>query len=295
MLTAVAYAQRFVRAGVGAELEYQGRTSDGEPGDPGVVTVSVTRADGTVLHEDEATTETGSAPRKFALAADDVAVLDELTAQWKSGGTEIAVTKAAVVGGVYCTIAEAKAFNPNLNNETDTDIQAGLRSAENKIEEWCKRAFVPRVTVERVDGQGDTRLKLRWANLRTVKWARVYSNATAYTELTASELAAIPSSTGPVATRTDGQVWPSGNRNVELCYEHGHDQPTTSIARVSAFVAQQDLQRAQQGIDPQAVQYFPAEGGSVMLAQAGRKGVMTGIDWMDEILKTSKWKPIGVY
>ena len=82
----------------------------------GAVTVTVVRADGTVVATDRAATlQTGSTGTyEAALTAAETATLDQLTCTWKDGATTRAVTVVDVVGRYMFTIAEARNSDPTL-------------------------------------------------------------------------------------------------------------------------------------------------------------------------------------
>jgi hypothetical protein len=142
--------QRIV-AGAPATLTWQGIDSNGEPADPGTVTVGVVRADGTVLIAPlTATTGSGDDPRAVALTAAQTANLDVLTATWTVSGTVVATTQHEIVGGVYMTTAEIRAAEPTLADEARHPTAALIAARDRTERAWeaeCGRAFVPRFRV----------------------------------------------------------------------------------------------------------------------------------------------------
>jgi hypothetical protein len=100
---------------------------------PDSATVTVTRADGTALHTNAATTDGGTGIFRYDLSASDTSLLDTLTLEWHIG-TQTFTTTVQVQGGFYFTIAEAKALT-ELASKSAADIaatrtarRAGLRA-----------------------------------------------------------------------------------------------------------------------------------------------------------------------
>lgn len=257
MLTNLIPSQRIVRA-TAATLSFQGVDSDGEPTNPGTVTIGVVDAAGTeVVAPGTATTGIGDSPRTFDLSASQTAELGLFTATWTAGGVAVGTTVAEVVGGVYATTAELLELNQGLSDQTFTNddrkawLIARRPAAELQIEEWCKRAFVPRFCVERLHGTGGQALPLSWANLRTVEWVRVHSGTT-YTEFTADEVASIGPNVSGVAIRGDGGCWPFGKNNIEVAYTHGLDRAPRDVKEALAAVILQRAYAPTAGIDSRA-------------------------------------------
>ena len=287
-------AQRAVAGASSVTLSFQGIDADGEAADPGTVTVTVTGSDGTSIVADAATTGSSTSPRTYSLT-DGLTSVDELTAVWNDGTNDIATTTIHVVGGVYLTVEEIRLYEPSLSSYTKPQLIAARQEAENMVEEMCNRAFVHRPAVEWASGNGRRTLPVTWPNVQSVKWGRLYSSGSSYTSLTAAQLAAIKDSRGPNLTFLDGSYWDSGQDNIHVCYVHGHRRPPTDIKRAVAAIIQRQLTAANRSLADNATQYFPAEGGSVMLAQPGMRGAMTGIPWVDEILKRYRYRTVGVY
>ena len=92
MLLATVADEQIVAA-TAASLTWQPTGSDGEPADPGTVTVGVTRSNGTVVLADgTATSGATSTPRSVDVTAAQTASIDWLTATWKVGATVVATT-----------------------------------------------------------------------------------------------------------------------------------------------------------------------------------------------------------
>jgi hypothetical protein len=93
---------------------------------PDSATVTVTRADGTALHTNAATTDGGTGIFRYVLSASDTSLLDTLTLEWHIG-TQTFTTTVQVQGGFYFTIAEAKALT-ELASKSAAEIAAAARS-----------------------------------------------------------------------------------------------------------------------------------------------------------------------
>ena len=287
--------QRIARGAASATLSYQFTDQYGEPSAAsGTVTVSVTDSAGSAVVTGQATTQTGTGPYEYTLSS-NLDTIDRLTATWLVDGSAAASTVIEVVGGVYCSNSELKALEPTLATRSDAVLRAARTEAENMIEEWCNRAFVHRIEIERRNGTGASALPVSWPNIVDVKWGKVWYSGNSSTSLTASELADIAATRGPLLNRQDGWLWERGVDNIEVAYIHGLANPPEDIKRVCAALVHRQLTVANRALADNATQYFPAEGGSVMMAQPGMRGSFTGIPWMDEILKRWQWRNVGVH
>jgi hypothetical protein len=277
--------QQILRGAAAATLSVVVRDSDGEPVAPtGAVTVGVTRSDGsTVVAAGTATGPGGTAAeRTVTLNAAAVADLDVLTATWTNGDATWTTT-AEVVGGFYAALADIRSADPAL---ADTErnparlLVAARRIVETEFEDICGRAFVPRFTVELLDGTGTDTLNLSAPLLRRVRWAR-HSDGTPV----GVNVASIPADPAGIAVRDDGGVWPAGTRNIEVGFEHGYDRPPPDVR--DAFIARlrDVVNRSRRGISERATTFTATEGGTYGLAVAGRGGSITGLPDVDVVLR----------
>jgi hypothetical protein len=279
--------QRIVQATT-ATLSWQGVDQHGDEADPGVVTVEVVRADGTVVvAAGTATSGTGDVPRTVTLTAAQTADLDLLTCTWKNaGGVTVGTTLVHVVGGVYASLKEIRSRDRVLS-DPGTDASDTLRrarsEAEHQFEKTMGQAFVPRFDVARLNGSGRSTLTLPWAALRRVRWARVWSGLT-YTSLTAEELTGIRSSEAGIAVRSDWSWWPWGRANIEIGYEHGHDTPPPDLQRALIQYVRRGARRHDNPILDQATSFTMVEGGTLSLATPGVGKWTTGIPDVDVVL-----------
>lgn len=228
-------ADQRVLVGTTATLSWTSLTADGEPAAAdGTVTVKVDKADGTAVLTVGATS--GTNPYTRSLPAASNLTLESLTATWYVDGVATATTYIEVVGAYYFSIAAARDRDASLNDAGGYTL-AVLTEARRQVEDYCERytnaAWVPRWRQARLSGTGSTAIVLPDPKLRTVRAARIYTSATAYTSLTADELAAIPADDAGIATRTDGGTWPTGDANIVIEYEHGHDRPPADLVNAA--------------------------------------------------------------
>lgn len=281
-------SQRILRAS-SALLSWQGLDADGNEADPGTVTVEVVRSDGdTVKAAGTATIGTGTDPRTVALSASETASLDLLTARWSVSGVEVAETHHEVVGGYYVSVGEVRSAERSLadGSQYPTPLLNACRSeVEHLFESVCAVAFVPRFAVERLDGNGQGFLLLSWPQLREVRWCRVWTSDTTYTELTSGELAAIRADRAGIAVRSDNKTWPCGVRNIEIGYTHGYDTPPADLKKAAIRAIRHQANRLKSAVDERATTFTMLEGGTVSLATPGMGIWHTGIPEVDETLR----------
>ncbi len=236
-MATIDWADQTVLARAAATIRWASVDQDGSPADPGgAVTVDITNSAGTAVATGLSTT--GGTPTfeyTAALTAAQVgAQPEQLTATWKTGSTVLATTVVDIAGGVYFTVAEARAHDPNLVDAAkypSARISATRRVVERECELICGVAFVPRWRVVTVDGAGDRDLSLPVAMVRAVRSAMVDGTA-----LSAGELADLTVDGAARAVwQPDGHVWPHGRRNVVLGVEHGHTSPPPDLVEATLW------------------------------------------------------------
>ena len=265
---------------------FQYLDADGEPADPGIVTVGVTRADGTVVvAAGAATSGTGSSPRTFALTAAQATALDMLAVTWtRAADATTYPTIAEIVGGYYFTVAQARASDSSIGDEAKYPadvLRAARAEIEAEFEEICEVAFVPRYRRQRLDGAGTSCLLLPLAHpRRVVAVSDLAADGTA-TAWTAGEVAAIrPEVTGELHSPL--RTFPAGTQNLIVAWEHGYDRPPVDVRQAALLRLRHRAIRPHTAIPDRATS-FQVEGGSVFrLDQAGRK--RTGIADVDAVL-----------
>jgi hypothetical protein len=208
----------------------------------GTPTVTITRATGTALVTNAATTKvTGTTGvYKYPLSPTQTALLDFLTLAWTAvigAASQIFTTHVEVVGGFLFTIADARATPPLESTTTyPTDKIVRTRTlVETALEDACGVAFVPRYALGTVDPpSGRTLVTPRWPliSLRSVEsrsgsgWA-----AQTVTDYTASR-------SGIYST-----AWPRSYEpaSLRIGYEHGYPSPPPRVSRAALLLAKRWL------------------------------------------------------
>lgn len=212
-------------------------TTDGANADPGVVTVGITREDGTTLvAPGTATAGASTAPRTFALTTAHTATLDLLTVTWTSATLGVMTTYVEIVGGFLFTVADARAIAP-LSNATlypNANIIAARTVAEAALEDACGVAFVPRYCRELIDGPAGGGNEVLLDRPRPLS-------------ITAASDTSIPvADPTTLVLYRDGRVynptrWAEGRRTVSLKYTHGYRFPPPRVGRACALLAKRFL------------------------------------------------------
>lgn len=207
---------------------------DGVAADPGVVTVTITRENGTALVTAQPTGGTGTAARTYALSAVQSAALDVLTLDWTSASLGTITTTVEIVGGFLFAIADARRLKP-LDSETKyptLDLEVARTLAEVALEDACGVAFVPRYGRERIDGAANGDVLLQ--NPRPLSVTAASDTGLAVADLSTLEL------------YRDGRVynpimWSQGRHNVHITYTHGYPFPPPRVGRACLLLAKRFL------------------------------------------------------
>ncbi len=269
--------QRIVAA-TPATLTWQGIDSNGEPADPGTVTVGVVRADGTVLKAPlTATTGSGTAPRAVALTAAQTALLDWLTATWTVSGTVVATTVHEIVGGVYMTTAAIRAAEPALADEVKFPTAAVLAArdrTERAFEKECRRAFVPRFYVAAVDARGI----LPQPDIRMVRFVHNSTGGDlSYTHVAGSRFLDGMSSASTVG------------------FEYGYDAPPSDLLEKFARAVRHSLTASGSGVDSRIMSQTTPMGELQRYAVPGLGPWIYAIPDVDQVIGRHRWNaPVGV-
>lgn len=285
-------AESRIVAATAATLSFTGQDSDGEPSDPGTVTVGVVDSSGSAVVATGTATAASGNDRTIGLTAANTASVDRLTATWSAGGVVLAVTQHDVVGGVYATTARIRADGDGLLVE-EKYSKAALILARTKVEyqfeRSCRRAFVPRFQSEIVDSVGAECLVLSKPDLREVVWAQRFDGS-AWVDAGVTLTGIEPSDAG-LAVLASG-CWPSGR--VRVGYRHGFDRCPPDLRDAAIEAISFLLHSDKSGIDPRVTDLFPAEGGRMQLATPGLGIWVTAIPTVDSVLKDYRWSRIGV-
>lgn len=258
--------------------------------DPGTVTVTITRADGTAVVTAAATSGTGAAARTYALAAQTQ--LNNLTAVWTASvGGRVVTTRHEIVGGFYADLADIRALEglSNVTKYPTALLDQVRRQAEDRFE-WATRvAWVPRFARETLDGNNRSDVLLTWPRPRTL--LSVTTDGAAVTDLTTFKFY-----TYGVLERTNG-VWfladvYGGGQNVIVEYTHGYDRPPEDI-RWAFFTYVRYLLFETQSRIPDRASAFTTPDGTFQLVTAGFQRP-TGLPDVDAILNARSHRVPGV-
>ncbi len=261
----------------------------GEIANPGTTTVTVTRADDTVVATGAAATESAAYLLSYSLAASNNTQLDWLKAVWTDASDSTTwTTYHEVVGGFYASVAEIRLRDKNLLDAgvypTDT-IRALLWEVETAIESECGRSFVPRYGRTRMVGRDSGSLILPDVDIRSVRSVRSYSDYQNYTSFTASELGELDWSTSGVLTNRYYYWW-AGEYVVD--YEHGMDRPPPDVKAAAIRWLRNTLNASKSGIPDRATSFSVADGGSYSLITPGVNGAVSGIPDVDVVIARYK-------
>jgi hypothetical protein len=254
---------------------------DGTAVDPGTVTVDITRADGTVVASDASVSGTGTAARTLALTTTHTGLLDRLTLTWVSSDKGTLVSYVEVVGGFLFTLNELSALARSGLTWTAAQMTAMRLTVEQTIEDACCRAFVPRYRVETLSGTGTGNIMFGRPDVRAIRSVTVTTAGTP-TVYTAGELALLAFNPSGSVYST-GAVWPSGNSNITVGYEHGADYTPPRVTQAALTLARSWLVKGP--VDERALGVAAPDGGfSFGLATPGRNGSWVGLPEVDAVI-----------
>lgn len=287
-------AEQQILAGTAAVLSWQPVNSDGEPADPGTVTVGVTRSDGTeVIAPATATVGSGAAARTVAVTVAQTAQVDFLTATWTVSGATVATTVHEVIGAYLLTRAEFIAREPKMGATTAPSFSRHRRDADDFLKQETRRGLTPRFAVERIDaGRGGATRILRYPDLRAVRWANQIGASGTVTALTAAQIASIGPDGAGMATLRDGSVWLAGI--VEVGYEHGYDRAPFDVVGAAAAYLRYLVGGGTSGVPVRATSYSDGQGGVTQLATPGLGPFITGIPEVDQMIESHRWSVPGI-
>ena len=287
-----------VIAGTPASVSWQQIDGLGEPADPGVVTVTISRADGTVIAAATATTGVGTAARTVTLTAAQTATLDRLTATWVAAGVTVATTEIDVVAAPWFANAELRAVEASVASEAAypaAKVAAARLQVEAFFERCTGRRFSPGYTFQTVPGTGTADLFLPHPDLRRVRSAVLYDDlaGVAVETLAAGELAAFQPS--PVGRLTRwGSTWSS--RWVRVGWEWGLPAPPPDVRRQAMRLCRELLVNEPKGAVPDnAVNWSSTElGWSAVLVTPGVRGAHTRLPSVNECIDAWTYNEIGI-
>jgi hypothetical protein len=247
--------------------------------------VAVTRSNGDTVTVGSVS-GASTAPRTVTVGIAELATVDRLTAVWSLDGTAVATDEIDVVGGTVGSVSAITTSEASIAGESATVVKRARDAAEAKFVSTQGRSPVQRLYVQRFDGSGECRLPgSHWPDLVEVRWARVYSSPTTYTELTADELASIivPDEMAGFE-RTDG-VWPHGHNNIEIGYVFGMSQIPQDLRDAFAAATREEVVKFNRSTPAQSTTFTSVDGVSFGLARPGQRGAVYGVDEIDAVFR----------
>jgi hypothetical protein len=263
------------------EARFYSSSTTGVEHDSGNVTVTITRADGTVLQAATPATDIDPDLGVYRYTLAPQTNLDHLTARWSGlfGGATQAVTNYwDIVGGFYVSLAELRAL-PELSNTTTfpDETLRGLRDAfEVLAENHCQTAFTPQYAHEWGWGDSSQVMYVDKTPVRRLLSVKVDDVAATFSGWTVEERGKITRDTG---------TFPIGQR-VEWSYEYGEDAPDAELRLAALKCISRFVLGQRSGIPDNALTMTTAEGGFTLgIAGADRP---TGDPFVDGVLDRRK-------
>lgn len=238
--------------------------------DPGTVSLTITREDGSVIAAAQPTSGTGVAVRTFNLtAATHTNALDFLTLSWLSASKGTLTTSVEVCGAFLTSLAELRATNP-LNDVVTyptADLIAYRTLAEAALEWACGVSFAPRYFRLLVDGTGTCDVLLPPRPLSVASVTVDKSSTSAGTVLTADQLT-------DLRLYPDGRVynplgWSAGRKNVEVRGSQGFAQVPPYVGRAVKKLVKRFMMDSP--VSDRATSMTNDSGGYTYLLTAGMK------------------------
>lgn len=236
-------------------------TSGDTVADPGAVTVTITREDGTALVTGASASGTGATTRLFSLTTTHTASLDLLRLDWTSSTLGTITTYVEIVGGYLFGLSDARGLKP-LDNTTSypaASVVAARTLAEMALEDACGVAFVPRYAREVRTGRSCELLP---------KHPRPLSVVSAIVDGSLVTDAVIDDENGAAAAvfyRSGG--WGSSRRGVAIKYTHGYQFPPPRVGRACLLLAKRFL--VDSPISDRVTTMTTPDGGTQFMVTAG--------------------------
>lgn len=241
-------------------------------------------ADGTATTADSSTTGRHTVALSAAVAGDSPRLL---RATW-TDGTSTLTTYHELVGAVLFSVGEARAAEPDALRDdrySAAEIQQARRVVDAEFAQVTGLEFTRRYRRRRLDGSGTPTLVLPWGDLEPAELisARIYSDATSYTALTADELAAVHLNPAGLLQRLDGASWPLGTQNVLLELVVGMAAVPPTVKQAAIRRARQVLGDSRSSVPFNAISWTPDSGITYRLSTPG--ATRTGDPIIDAVLE----------
>lgn len=263
--------------------------TEGDVADPGVVTVTITRLDGTAVVTDAATSGSGEAARTYALSSSVTADLDTLRVMWWSETLGYEAQFYEIVGAFLFTVAEAQAFDDGLLGSEGSDISVAEIEQErericDEFEEVCEVAFVPRYRIDTLTADWDGSLRLPVMRLSRVRSVATRSGST-WTAMDAEDVAALIWHPWGVIEAPSLAGFATGTNAVRVGYEYGYERPPAPIKRAALQTARYTLQKGR-FTSQRAISISNPDGVTQQLWTPGYSGRGSAIHELPEVDKT---------
>lgn len=237
---------------------------DGEPADPGTVTVAITRdSDGTAVTTGSAVGE--GAYRTFALTSTQTLSLDKFTILWTGSDGSLLKTYAEIVGGFLFTVARARTRSPLQDTDQyPTESILYYRTlAEIALEDICAQAFVPRYSrsVAKINGA-----KLFVPRRKVTKVVQI-TTATDQGPQALPTLAGVRILNGGVIWMPN--IWSWFSLPITVAYEHGVEEADPRVARAALELARRWL--VESPWDERMTGYRQRDGGELSILTANNR------------------------
>lgn len=265
---------------------------DGDIADPGVVTIDITRADGTVLVDDGATQGTGAAPRTFTLdQTNHTNLLDNLSVIWASASLGNIPAEVMIVGDLLFSESDARNHDKGQLSDvvyTDADIIAARNRIWEQFEQIIGIALGSQYRRVILDGDGRRELilpDLPVTAKRSIEerlMGAPISQEASWTPFPQPDFDdVILESWGNLIRETLGAfTW--GRQNFRVAYEHGGQPIPHELREAALDVAVASV--VPSDIDPRA-QSFSDELGTIRFVTPGlTRGAYTDLPEVNEVL-----------
>lgn len=235
-------------------------TDDGEPGDPGIVTVAAVDAAGNAVALGAVGTDSDDdSVRTTTLAAQSE--IDLFTVTWTAGSAGTFTTALEVIGAPLFTLAEARAWdNGALRNAQQypvAAIEAERARILDEFESITGAGLVRRYRQDVVTGSGSASLWLPRLHVRAVRTLEAQDGGTlTWTAFTAGELADVlivddrGGRNGGLIRRAALGSFASGTA-YRVGYEYGPDVVNLELKRAALTLLRYQL--AGTNVDPRAL------------------------------------------
>ena len=285
-------ADERVLRGVPATITKQFLDQDGDAVDPGVVTIGITKANGTTLvASGTATSGTGTSPRTYAMAA--VSTMEWLTATWTSSTHGAQQSSVEVVSGYYFTVAQARTHKTAGMADTTTYPTAAIQSARAEVEAEFERycwPFVPRYRRETIAAKGNSpSLILPDQCVRTLRSVtELGTDGLAANTWSTGDLAATQVDANGVLTRLSGDVWARCNHIIE--YEYGWSSPPADVLDAIMTRLRYRMNTQRSAIPDRSTSITVDGAGTYGLLVPGRGTSLTAQPEIDVILNDPRYR-----